>query len=72
VSIDKRIDGAWRVGGHKTSMLQDLEAGKALEIDAIIGAVVEIAGLTGVPAPALRNVHAAIGLLSRTMTPVPT
>jgi 2-dehydropantoate 2-reductase len=68
ISIDKRIDGAQRVGHHKTSMLQDLEAGKALEIDAIIGAVVELAALTGVPAPTLGNVHAAIGLLARTAT----
>ncbi|SER15763.1 ketopantoate reductase [Lentzea xinjiangensis] len=66
ISIDKRIDGARRVGHHKTSMLQDLEAGKRLEIDAIIGAVVEIAELTRVPAPTLRHVYAAIDLLSRT------
>ncbi|MCG3753785.1 MULTISPECIES: 2-dehydropantoate 2-reductase [unclassified Amycolatopsis] len=70
VSVEKRIDGAWRVGHHKTSMLQDLEAGKPLEIDAIIGAVVELADLTGVEAPALRHVHAAIGLLNRTAIPV--
>ncbi|GAA1025852.1 MULTISPECIES: 2-dehydropantoate 2-reductase [Amycolatopsis] len=70
VSVEKRIDGAWRVGHHKTSMLQDLEAGKPLEIDAIVGAVVEIADLTGVRAPALRHVHAAIGLLNRTSTPI--
>jgi 2-dehydropantoate 2-reductase len=66
ISIEKRIDGARRVGHHKTSMLQDLEAGKRLEIDAIVGAVVEIAELTRVPAPTLRNVYAAIDLLSRT------
>lgn len=72
VSVEKRIDGAWRVGHHKTSMLQDLEAGKPLEIDAIIGAVVELAELTGVTAPALRHVHAAVGLLDRTVNaPVP-
>ncbi|MFC0545821.1 2-dehydropantoate 2-reductase [Kutzneria chonburiensis] len=64
VSIEKRIDGARRVGNHKTSMLQDLEAGKALETDAIIGAVVELAELTGVPAPTLRNVYAAVDLLA--------
>ncbi|MEV6609974.1 2-dehydropantoate 2-reductase [Kutzneria sp. NPDC051319] len=64
VSIEKRIDGARRVGHHKTSMLQDLEAGKALETDAIIGAVVELADLTGVPAPTLRNVYAAVDLLA--------
>ena len=69
VSVEKRIDGAWRVGHHKTSMLQDLEAGKPLEIDAIIGAVVELADLTGVPAPALRHVHAAVSLLDRTLVP---
>jgi 2-dehydropantoate 2-reductase len=45
-------------------MLQDLEAGKALETDAIIGAVVELADLTGVPAPTLRNVYAAVDLLA--------
>ncbi|MFC0435242.1 2-dehydropantoate 2-reductase [Kutzneria buriramensis] len=64
VSIEKRIDGARRVGHHKTSMLQDLEAGKALETDAIIGAVVELASLTGVAAPTLRNVYAAVDLLA--------
>jgi 2-dehydropantoate 2-reductase len=71
ISIEKRIDGARRVGHHKTSMLQDLEAGKALETDAIIGAVVEIADLTGVPAPTLRNVYAAIDLLGRKAAAVP-
>jgi len=65
VSVDKRLAGAERVGDHKTSMLQDLEAGKALEIDAIIGAVVEMADITGVPAPTLRNMHAAVDLLAR-------
>jgi 2-dehydropantoate 2-reductase len=71
ISIEKRIDGARRVGHHKTSMLQDLEAGKALETDAIIGAVVEIADLTGVPAPTLRNVYAAIDLLARKAVAAP-
>jgi len=63
ISIEKRIDGAARVGDHKTSMLQDLEAGKELELAAIVGAVVELADLTGVPAPALRSVYAATDLL---------
>ena len=49
-------------------MLQDLEAGKPLEIDAIIGAVVELATLTGIPAPALAHVYAAVSLLNRTVT----
>lgn len=69
ISIEKRIAGAARVGDHKTSMLQDLEAGKQLEIDAIIGAVVEIADLTGVDAPALRNVYAAVALLAHKERP---
>ena len=46
VSIDKRIDGAGEVGAHKTSMLQDLERGRPMEIDALLGAVVELARLT--------------------------
>jgi 2-dehydropantoate 2-reductase len=47
-------------------MLQDLEAGKRLELDAIVTAVVEIADITGAPAPTLRTVHAATDLLTRT------
>jgi 2-dehydropantoate 2-reductase len=69
VSIEKRIDGARRVGHHKTSMLQDLEAGNAPEIEVIIGAVVELAALTGIPAPTLRNVRAAVDLLARNRAP---
>ncbi len=51
IGIDKRIDGAAEVGAHKTSMLQDLERGRPMEIDALLGAVVELAGLAGVAAP---------------------
>ncbi|HEX3782336.1 MAG TPA: 2-dehydropantoate 2-reductase [Pseudonocardiaceae bacterium] len=71
ISVEKRLDGAERVGHHKTSMLQDFESGKRMELDAIVAAVVEIADLTGVEAPLLRTVHAAIDLLSRTSGPVP-
>ncbi|HVW74811.1 MAG TPA: 2-dehydropantoate 2-reductase [Rhizomicrobium sp.] len=60
VSIDKRIDGAGEVGAHKTSMLQDLERGRPMEIDAILGAVVELADLTGKPAPLCRAVLAMV------------
>jgi len=49
ISIEKRLRGAENVGHHKTSMLQDLEAGKQLELDAIVTAVVEMADLTGAP-----------------------
>jgi 2-dehydropantoate 2-reductase len=64
ISVDKRIDGAERVGEHKTSMLQDLEKDKPLELDVILAAVVELADLTGVPAPTLRAVHAVADLLA--------
>jgi 2-dehydropantoate 2-reductase len=65
ISIDRRIDGAERVGEHKTSTLQDLERNRPLELDALITAVVELADLTGVPAPALRMIHALCDLLAR-------
>ena len=51
IDVDKRIDGASEVGVHKTSMLQDLERGRPMEIDALLGAVVELAGLVEQPVP---------------------
>lgn len=63
ISIERRLAGAEKVGDHRTSMLQDLEAGKALELAPLVGAVVELADLTGVPVPALRAVGAAATLL---------
>jgi 2-dehydropantoate 2-reductase len=53
MDIGKRIDGATRVGAHKTSMLQDFEQGRPLELDALVAAVTEIGRLVGVPTPAL-------------------
>jgi 2-dehydropantoate 2-reductase len=67
ISIERRIEGAERVGEHKSSTLQDLEAGKPLELDALVGAVVELADLTGVEAPNLRMVHSLSDLLARTI-----
>jgi 2-dehydropantoate 2-reductase len=64
ISVERRLRGAERVGHHKTSMLQDLEAGKRLELDAIVTAVVELADIGGVTAPALRAIHAATDLLA--------
>jgi 2-dehydropantoate 2-reductase len=69
MSVEKRIDGARRVGAHKTSMLQDLEAGKALEIEAMTGAVLELGELAGVATPATRHVYALTKLLERTLAP---
>ena len=54
IDVERRIDGAERVGEHRTSTLQDLDAGKRLELDALVVAVVELAELTGTPAPTLR------------------
>ncbi|HWT05573.1 MAG TPA: ketopantoate reductase C-terminal domain-containing protein, partial [Xanthomonadales bacterium] len=57
ISIDQRVDGARRVGEHKTSMLQDVERGRTLELDCITGAVVELGTILGVATPATRHVH---------------
>jgi 2-dehydropantoate 2-reductase len=67
VSLEKRIAGAERVGHHKTSMLQDVEAGRSLEIDALLGSVVELARLTGTSSPHLDAVHALSKLLAKTL-----
>jgi 2-dehydropantoate 2-reductase len=52
IDVDRRIDGALEVGAHKTSMLQDLERGRPMEVDALLGAVVELGALAGVAMPA--------------------
>ncbi len=67
VSLDKRIAGAEQVGKHKTSMLQDIEAGRAPEIDALVGSVMELARLTATPAPHIATVYALVKLLARMM-----
>jgi 2-dehydropantoate 2-reductase len=63
VSIDQRIAGAEKVGAHKTSMLQDLEAGRPMEIEAIVGAVVELGERLSVTMPHTRSVYACAKLL---------
>jgi 2-dehydropantoate 2-reductase len=63
ISIEQRMAGAEKVGAHKTSMLQDLEAGRPLELDAIAGAVVELGDRLGVPMPATRAVYACAKML---------
>jgi len=67
MTIENRIDVAARIGHHKTSMLQDVEAGNALEIDALTGAVVELGAKVGVPTPALDALYRATRLLDRAM-----
>jgi len=60
VSLEKRIDGAAEVGVHKTSMLQDLERGRPMEIDALLGAVVELGTLVGQAMPTCEIVLALV------------
>jgi 2-dehydropantoate 2-reductase len=67
VPMERRISGAEAVGRHKTSMLQDVEAGKPLEIDGMLGAVVELAEVTGVEVPTLRALYASVSLLDHTI-----
>lgn len=67
VPLDKRIAGAEKVGKHKTSMLQDVEAGRAPEIDALVGSVAELARLTETPVPHIDAVYALVKLLAEGM-----
>ena len=66
VTIDQRIAGAEKVGEHKTSMLQDLEAGRPIELEAVVGAVVELGERLNVPMPHTRAVYACTKLLAQT------
>jgi 2-dehydropantoate 2-reductase len=61
--IEKRIEGAARVGVHKTSMLVDVEAGRATEIEGLVGSVIELARLTGTPVPRIEAIYACTKLL---------
>jgi 2-dehydropantoate 2-reductase len=60
IGVDQRIDGAAEVGAHKTSMLQDLERGRPMEIDALLGAVVELGALVGKPMPICATILALV------------
>ena len=63
IPIEKRIAGGEAVGAHKTSMLQDVEAGRMLEADALLGSVIELARLVELPTPHLDSVYALVKLL---------
>lgn len=71
-SIDKRIEGARAVGAHKTSMLQDVELGRPLELDGLMLAVLELADLAGIGVPTIRNIYACAALLNETLTSTPS
>jgi 2-dehydropantoate 2-reductase len=72
VDVDRRINGAAKVGAHKTSMLQDLERGRPLEIDALVTAVQELGRAVGVATPQLDSVLALVQQLGRTQGLYPT
>jgi 2-dehydropantoate 2-reductase len=67
ITLEQRLAGAEAVGAHKTSMLQDVENGRALELEALVGAVVELGRITGVPTPTIDAIHATASLLARTL-----
>jgi 2-dehydropantoate 2-reductase len=67
IGIDKRIAGAAAVGEHKTSMLQDVEAGRPLELAVLVGSVVEMARLADVPTPHVDAIYAVTSLLAKTL-----
>ena len=66
-TIEKRIEGAEGVGAHKTSMLQDVELGRSLETEALVGSILELAKLTATPAPSIQAVYACVKLLNKVM-----
>ena len=67
IGLEQRIAGAEAVGAHKTSMLQDVEAGRALELEALVGAVVELGRITATPTPTIDAIYAATRLLADTL-----
>ncbi len=66
-TIEKRIAGAESVGAHKTSMLQDVEAGRSLETEALIGSILEMGKMVGKQAPSIKAVYACVKLLNKEM-----
>jgi 2-dehydropantoate 2-reductase len=69
ISIDQRIAGAAKVGAHKTSMLQDVEARRRMELEAVVGAVIELGERLGIQMPATRTVYACASLLNDRIAP---
>jgi 2-dehydropantoate 2-reductase len=67
ITLEQRLSGAEAVGAHKTSMLLDVEHGRALELEALVGAVVELGRITAVPTPTIEAIYATTTLLGRTL-----
>jgi 2-dehydropantoate 2-reductase len=68
IPLEKRIAGAEAVGPHKTSMLQDIETGRGIEADALIGSVIELGRIANVPTPQIEAIYACVKLLSETVS----
>jgi 2-dehydropantoate 2-reductase len=66
IDVDRRIDGGAAVGAHRTSMLQDLDAGRPMEIDALLGSVRELGRVTDTPTPTIDTVFALVALRAKT------
>lgn len=67
ITLEQRLAGAEAVGAHKTSMLQDVEHGRALELEALVGAVAELGRIVGRPTPTVDALYALVSLLARTL-----
>jgi 2-dehydropantoate 2-reductase len=72
LSVEQRIEGAEKVGEHKTSMLQDVEAGHPLEVEPLIGSFLELGGLTDTSMPATETIYALVSLLNLRLSQAPT
>jgi 2-dehydropantoate 2-reductase len=68
IALDKRIAGAEAVGAHKTSMLQDVESGRPLKFEALVGSVRELGRITGIATPNIDAVYALVSLLARSLS----
>jgi 2-dehydropantoate 2-reductase len=67
IPLEKRIAGAEAVGAHKTSMLQDIESGRAIEADALLGSVIELGRIVDIASPHLDTIYAVVELLAETL-----
>ena len=68
ITIDRRIEAAGQVGEHKTSMLQDIEQGKPIELESLVGAVVELGDLLNIPMPFTKTIYACTKLLTQSIS----
>jgi 2-dehydropantoate 2-reductase len=64
-TVEQRMEGARKVGAHKTSMLQDLEAGRPMELESVVGVVIELGEKLGLPMPLTRTLYSCARLLEQ-------